>query len=301
MLAQHTMWHPTSPERARLLTDARQQLHHAVQFGAAFGISYLPRRDDDGHTNLAWDTARTAFVTDSLDTRRGSVRVGVRPADLTLLVLCDETETGSIRLPGLTIMRAADALQVALGNAGLDATRYHLARHYEIPGHAVASGAPFDGTDTAALQELAHAFGNASIALERARARINAHAGNTDSDHDASDTVASAAVASNARLWPHHFDLATLVQVGAVASTGAGMAGGDQYYDEPYYYVNAYPRPRTDRLTASLAGDGSWHTFEWIGAVLPASRLRGDAVAQERQVDAFLESALAACRALVTG
>ena len=65
--------------------------------------------------------------------------------------------------------------------------------------------------------------------------------------------------------------------------------------------LNAYPCPGTDRLTASLAGGGRWHTQEWIGAVLPGSYVTGDAAAQEAQVRAFLDSALEVCRALVRG
>src|SRR4051812_30076366 len=44
----------TTPETATRLSDARRQLHHAAQFATAAGISYLPARPDDSHTNLEW-------------------------------------------------------------------------------------------------------------------------------------------------------------------------------------------------------------------------------------------------------
>jgi hypothetical protein len=65
--------------------------------------------------------------------------------------------------------------------------------------------------------------------------------------------------------------------------------------------VNAYPPPRAEQLTDTLAGGGTWHTHEWIGAVLPGSHLTGDAARQRAQVREFLESAVSACRRLASG
>ena len=95
--------------------------------------------------------------------------------------------------------------------------------------------------------------------------------------------------------------IATLITLGGGRTCGAGLAPGDQYYDEPYFYVNAYPQPRAEQLTDALSGDGAWHAHEWVGAVLPGSRIAGDAATQRAQVQAFLDSALAACRRLAAG
>ncbi len=272
-------WQHTTPARAAALGDARRQAHHAAQFATALGISYLRPEADDSHTNLGWNDVLGALESRAVTARSGAVAVGLRIADLTLLVLRDGAAVATIPLNGKTIVGASDALITALAAEGLEAGRFTLARHYEIPAHAVASGASFTTADADALAELARWFGNASLELERV-----------------ARTVAGA---SEVRLWPHHFDIATLVTIGRDASTGAGMVGGDHYYDEPYFYVNAHPQPRKEQLTASLAGGGSWHTHEWIGAVLPASRVTGDAEAQAAQVRSFLDSALAAARQLV--
>ena len=82
-------------------------------------------------------------------------------------------------------------------------------------------------------------------------------------------------------------------------TVGVGLEPGDAYYDEPYFYVTASPRPPAAAATAPLAGDGSWHTHEWVGAVLPGSRLRPAQI--ESQPSAFLDSGIAACRQLVGG
>jgi len=60
------------------------------------------------------------------------------------------------------------------------------------------------------------------------------------------------------------------------------------------------PAPTADRVAAlELWGGGTWHTDEWVGAVLPGSRLSADAEDQVRGVLMFLESGVAAAERIV--
>jgi hypothetical protein len=155
---------------------------------------------------------------------------------------------------------------------------YTLARHYDIPEHAVARGERFSPA-LKDLEELSRWFANGASTLEQLR---SAEPG-----------------ASEVRCWPHHFDIATLITLGPEVTVGAGIEPGDVYYEEPYLYVNARPQPRGRALPETLAGGGFWHTHEWIGAVLPASRLDPNGAAQQKQCVQFLESAVATCKRLV--
>jgi hypothetical protein len=278
-MPDRTSWRALRPDRAQSLTDARLQLHHALQFGTALGISYVEARPDDSHTNHGWDHDLNALVSRAARGSHGDVAIATRPADLTTLVLVDGAAAHAIPLHGLTIATATERITAALAAEGLDPARYTLRRHFEIPSHAIDSGGTFDTSDSLALSELGTWYSNAA--------------------HILGDLVADTPGAAELRTWPHHFDIATLVTVRPGRTTGAGLVPGDNYYDEPYFYVNAYPAPSADRLTAPLEGDGTWHTHEWTGAVLPGSRLAGDAAAQATQANAFLTSALAASRALL--
>lgn len=271
-------WSATAPDRARGLVDARLHLHYAAQFATAFGISYLRHEPDDSHTNLGWDVALYALVSHAATGARGLVRVGVQARTLDVVIVRDGAIVRNVALPGLTIEAAAERIRASLGDEGFDAQRYTLDRHYDLPAHPLAGGAPFRA-DKAALDELARWFGNAAIALGR--------------------VAREAKGASEVRVWPHHFDIATLVSHPGGTANGVGLEPGDAYYAEPYYYVNASPQPRAEQATATLDGGGMWHTDEWVGAVLPGSRVSGDAAAQQAQVRAFLDSALAACRTMV--
>lgn len=264
-------WIPVDPSLARALTDARGQLHYCAQFVSGFGISYLPHARDDSHTSMAWDARRGALVSASFD----GVSLALRLADLALLVIRDGFPDVELPAHGRSIAALTDRVRAALSVAGLDAVRFTLARHFEIPTHPLADGASFDVGDRKAFAALAAWYGDAAQVLEEIR--------------EARD-------GSPVRCWPHHFDIATLITVGEGRTTGAGLSPGDTYYDEPYFYVNAYPAPSRDALGAALAGAGRWHTFEWIGAVLPGSHVAANGASQRVQMRDFLRSALSALR-----
>ncbi len=268
---------PVQSALAAQLGDARRQLHHAAQFATALGISFLPHAADDSHTNLEWSPAHRALMSQAAQTSGGAIRVGVCIPDLKLLVMRDDAVAATFNLRGQTIDSGANWLRQQLDASGLEGSQYSLVRHYEIPAHAVSSGAEFSANPQH-LEELAHWFGNAALQLDSVRAENNGE---------------------HVRCWPHHFDIATLITVRDGASVGVGLEPGDGYYDEPYFYVNAHPQPKRESLTTSLDGGGNWHTHEWIGAVLPASSVSADASAQEDQMRAFLSSAIRACRSLI--
>jgi hypothetical protein len=263
------------PAKAKSLVDARRQAHHAAQLATAAGISFLPKRADDSHTNLEWlpglgGGMLASRVVPTLD----PFRVAVRIDGLELHVLDDHNATvASLPLHGRRIVDAESWLRQRTAERGAPAGKFTLAKHYEIPHHAVDDGRPFDVSDRAAFSELSSWFDVAARALDRARVANDG---------------------SEIRCWPHHFDIATLITVSPGKTVGAGLEPGDDYYPEPYFYVNAYPSPPAAAVTARLAGEGSWHTQEWVGAVLPGSRFRSEA--GESQIDQFLASAIAACR-----
>jgi hypothetical protein len=282
--AHHTAaWRPVDPRLAGELVDARLQTHHAAQLAAAIGISYLAHEADDSHTNLGWMDAAESLASRSV---RGSstIRLAVRPHPFALLILNETGATeATFALHGHSLSDAATWVRSQLASHGIDPAAYTLAKHYTIPPHPVATAVPFDASNAAAFEQLSRAFSNASLLLEQ--------------------LAAGTPSASEVRCWPHHFDLATLVEVvaprgGAPGKTvGVGMEPGDLYYREPYYYVNPYPAPPAGTPLPALLCEGVWHTHEWLGAVLPSSRITSPE--QESQGREFLRSAVAACTQLL--
>jgi len=265
------------PAKAKSLADARRQAHHAVQLATAAGISFLRKESDDSHTNLEWLPELGALASRTVPSR-APFRIAVRLATLELYVVDDTNAVvASMPLHGRTIADGEAWLRGNIAKRGASPEQFTLAKHYQIPHHAVDDGQAFDTSDAQAFRELSAWFDLAARLLERVRVAYDG---------------------SEVRCWPHHLDIATLTTVSPGRTSGAGLEPGDTYYDEPYFYVNAYPLPPNAAATARLGGEGSWHTREWFGAVLPGSRVRPGKV--ESQVAEFLESAVAACRQLIS-
>jgi hypothetical protein len=268
-------WPPVGSLDPAGLVDARLQVHHAAQLVVALGISLLPPATDDSHTNLEWLPGR-ALAGRPIPGER-EFRGALRLDPLILLVL---DESGDVldeyRLGGRTLAQAFRWLAGSVRDLGADASRMTDRRHYAIPDHPVAGGAPFH-PDEKAVRELGTYYDGASQALTRVQsARSNA---------------------SEVRCWPHHFDLATLITLAPGRTIGAGLSPGDDSYAEPYYYVTPSPYPAGP--LPSL-GVGSWHTAGWTGTVLPGSQLSGRSAPDQRDtVQAFLDQSIAACEALL--
>ena len=228
----------------KTLTDARLQLHWAVQLAATVGRTLAPPRADDSHSSFRW-------IDDAL-VQEDDFRSGLRLRDLTLLL-----GDAEFALDGRTIDDGFAWLA-----SQLPSVREEL--NEPMPHHAVADGAPFSLRDAEAFAELSQYYAQAARLLR--------------------------AIHDDVRTWPHHFDIATLLELDGGRSIGAGLSPGDESCDEPYWYVNHYPATAR-RDFPPLAGGGTWTTSGWVGAMLPASR-GGDA-------QAFLDSAVAASRTLI--
>jgi hypothetical protein len=262
-------WRPIrSFDRARLAA-ARLQAHHATQWLARTARAYVPARPDDSHTSLGWDDAFGGFVSHPLP---DGARLGLRFADLSLALIERDTTSPQDMFP-LAGRCDANACAWLMGHAGmrnLDPGGLDAPLPYMLPER------PSGGTytvDDEPLGELAVWFSNANAALAAVREEI----------------VAQKLDAPPVRCWPHHFDLDTLVTVAPGCTTGVGFEPGDDYYDEPYFYVTIYPAPDVESLPA-LPPIGHWHTKGFTAAVATAQRILV-AADQGGDVAAFLRTA----------
>src|SRR5499427_5498574 len=146
--------------------------------------------------------------------------------------------------------------------------------------HAVAQGAAYGPAGLSdALAELAAWFGNAAVSLGAIHRQM----------------LGRKLAASPLRCWPHHFDLATLTTLTArnadtTGYVGAGLSPGDEYYDEPYFYVSVYPEPDPAALP-SLPMLGHWHLRDFMAAVATAHKIVA-AKNQQAETDDFLWAAV---------
>lgn len=242
-------WEPLGAVPPRDLVPARLVLHWAAQLVAAAGAALLPPRPDDSHTSLLF--AGGTFVGQPV----GGRAVALRAADLALAF-----DGRILALAGVTRSDALAWLGTAFGLEGPLPPYPHLP-----PPHPVGGDAPFPAAD-AGMAELARWYENASSLL--------------------APIVERRREAGPIRVWPHHFDIATLLDVGGGRTLGVGLSPGDASYAEPYFYVTPSPPP----ADAPPLAVGHWHDQGWFGAVLTGSETTGAEVAAT-----FVSAAMAAC------
>ena len=253
------------------LTAARLQAHHAAQWLARTARAHIPARSDDRHTNLGWDDHFKGFFTHLLP---DGARLGLRIIDLTLEFF---DPSGAVKetfaLDGRRDAEVREWLGRNVQAHGLDAARLDAPLPYALP--------PLPSGDVYAAAALAQPLG----ALATWYANANAELGEV-CRHVARYGLSAPPV----RCWPHHFDLDTLITVAPGRTTGVGFEPGDDYYDEPYFYVSRYPAPDVSRLP-SLPLRGHWHTHDFVGAIALARNVIavGD---QQGEIETFLSTAI---------
>jgi Family of unknown function (DUF5996) len=279
MMMRGSDWMPLRGVDQRRLSEARLQAHYAVQWLGRAARAYVPPQPDDEHTNLGWDNALGGFTTHPL---KDGAWLSLRITDLTLAlhVGAGRTHVQSFSLEGRSDAQARQWLSEQLGARGLDAHALDAPSPYDMPAHAVSQGATYGPAGLAdALAELAAWFGNAEHSLGFIQRQM----------------IGRKFAASPLRCWPHHFDLATLTTLPArhtdsTGYVGAGLSPGDEYYDEPYFYVSVYPEPDPAALP-SLPMLGHWHLRDFMAAIATAHKIVASKN-QQAETDDFLRAAV---------
>lgn len=107
--------------------------------------------------------------------------------------------------------------------------------------------------------------------------------------------IAASTGGGEVRVWPHHFDIATFIEIDEgggddARSINFGLSPGDRSYSEPYWYVTPWPRPTGTLPPLTM---GSWHTEGFTAAVFPASQQDPERV--DADATRFLRDGIDAC------
>jgi hypothetical protein len=266
------------------LIEARLQLHYAIQLIAAAGDALIPPAPDFSHSSLSWEVINdTPMFVGAVIPADQPFQVALEPSMMTLSLLdAQRGPVAALSLPGKTLQEGFGWLrqEIALRGAAAD-TVVFLDYPDDFPKqHPIAAGATFaTGMDTS-LQELAYYYADTHYLLQQIRREIPA--------------------ASPIHIWPHHFDMACLIELpgqknGEAISIGVGLSPGDGSYSEPYWYISPWPYPDPSQLPA-LAVGGFWHTQHWVGAILTGTQASAFGSEQAEQTLAFIRSAIQACQ-----
>jgi hypothetical protein len=263
------------------LRDARVQLHWAAQVLSAAADRWLPPQPDDSHTSMEWLPEPGALAGNAM---ASGMRLAVALRGFELRALRGDRTVAALALTGHTLTDAMQWADAQIASAEGGPPRGVRARDYDMPAHPVrAAGASFSA-DPAALAELAGWFTHADLVLRELAARERC--------------------ALPVRVWPHHFDAGSIIYLDepgpSTRQIGFGLSPGDHHYEQPYFYVTAFPLPSNAQFPP-LAGGGFWRDQPpFVGAILVGSSITAatDPLTASRS---FLEAAVAASRTLIGG
>ncbi|MCO4771804.1 MAG: hypothetical protein KDA24_17365 [Deltaproteobacteria bacterium] len=261
---------PTFSRSAELVA-ARVAAHHAAAIPAEFGTTWLEHDGGFVFSSLLWDDARGALVGQDVQ----GMRAGLRLHDLRWFLWRGDEVLAQRAVAGSTLAEARAWLRSAAVAAGLEDKDVESAT-WEMPAAPVLDGAPFTQSSSADLEQLSRWFRFAASAIEA--------------------VAAAQSGASTTRVWPHHFDIATLITLDPdkdaeeARSVGVGLSPGDGGIAEPYVYVTPWPAP-SDWVGPELPAGGIWHTEGWFGAVLRGGLLVDSSDARAA-LGAFLDQAI---------
>ncbi len=232
------------------LAPARAVAHAAAQLLYRAAVANIAPMPADEHTNLEWDSAGHLFKTHPLD--GGGLAVCLRLAPLTLSL-----GGRAIPLDGTTVEDALSWLDDEL--SGNDLSKASDIDMIEDLPEDVIKLKTFSAID--GLDALAAWFDLAAATLQDFAVR----------------NAELSPGPSPVRCWPHHFDIATYVSLEAgdaeeARGVGVGMSPGDGSYDQPYFYVNAWPHLDVARLPAAVS-PGHWHTEGFVGLIATGTEI----------------------------
>lgn len=266
----------------RVLVDTRVQLHYAIQFMPAATAALVDAKPDYSHAALTWNSSQQFFS--SCDIQGSSIfKLGLAPVSLTLLILSEsEQPLAEFNLDQKTLAEGFAWLRNELNQLGVDGEKVVPLSYppNDFPDSAIAHGASFDTSQPELRRAIITYYDRTSLALETL---VQAESG-----------------AAPVWVWPHHFDMATLITLTMAEgeegqSVGVGFSPGDAGTAEPYWYVTPWPYPPVERLTPLTYG--SWNTEGWVGALLTATELGDiDSLSNQQHLQAFIQSAVSASK-----
>ncbi len=224
------------------------EVHKIIQYLAAAGNSFLPRKQDDSHTNLQSLTSCGCLTTRPLN-KNGDV-LAFSYSSFTLEWWIYQGDKIKLSLDGTTHHDIVKWITERTKANGITKP-YKTQMHYELPYNQVDEYYTFHLENKPRLNEIMHYRILAHLALEDTLQELKPH--------------------TEIRVWPHHFDIASLYTINKSKKhiIGLGMSIPDSTNNGFYLYVKGYAGEQViDVSGVSDLHYGNWDTT-FNGAIMP--------------------------------
>lgn len=232
-----------------------KQLHWLCQTIAKANRTYVPKIQDDSHTNLYFDVLGDRIVGRWINTPTGKYLLSLNLSSLKLEWLNSYLNPiCSIATIGKKNSEIEQRISVEINLLGLKPDGFTDDLHFEIPQYSFSS----DVVKIINEPELREWKQYRQMANEACAIVLD-----------------YLQVIGEIRIWPHHFDTGIYVMATDKMGIGFGLAMKDNMAGSPYLYMSGYPTEGTiDYSELPQIGKGRWEVNEyWSGALLTIDQL----------------------------
>lgn len=246
-------WKMLSVPYNEQLSKGIGELHTASQFVGMFGNAFVPKKNDDSHTNLAWVPDEDQIIGRSFQNTKAFLNV----QDWTLGLTNEKKgKTHKTEIAAKTKQDLLSWFHQNLNNFELTPSSYQYFQHFDLPDYHFQANSQFEHLSIEVRQALICQMHNACITLNQIVQEQNLN--------------------TEIRIWPHHFDMGSLIPLAydnnqmPTKTIGLGWANPDNEIPEPYFYINFWSKyiDFSSLDLPQLKTAGSWHQQSWIGMIL---------------------------------
>jgi hypothetical protein len=234
-----------------------QHIHQLSQVIAKANRTFVPRKEDDSHTNLGFDPINKRLYGRWIHTSQGRIILALNLGSFSFEWLSSNLMIRqSFFIEGKTMADIESEIENSLTRYDLDPSGFRNDLHFKIPEYSHIKN-PQNRFSEMGLGEWIH---HRSLANRAAYLVLD-----------------SLQVHGEVRIWPHHFDTGIYMEPTDNIGLGFGLAMPDSMVPEAYFYMAGYG---LDNYTISFETlptlpVGHWITTEnWKGATLSLSDLR---------------------------
>lgn len=233
-----------------------QRIHLLCQLITKGNRTFVPKRDDDSHTNLYFDAVSHRILGRWIDQGTAPVIFALHLDDQQIEVLNTSIEViHSTTWVGKTLEELEGEVEQWLPELGLNANGFRDPLHYEIPSYPFEKD-PFEQFDA---QHLSEWMDYRKLA-----------------NHLSADFLGMTQAEGEVRIWPHHFDTGIYFELETIG-IGFGLAMEDSMGGAPYFYMSAYPKNgAVDYSSPAKMSLGRWEIHDgYKGVILPLTDIIG--------------------------
>lgn len=239
-----------------------EHIHQLSQTIAKVNRTFVPKKEDDSHTNFYFDEMSARLLGRWVTTNQGSLvfALNLESYQFEWLSL-DKGVVQSFTIHGKTINEFEAEIEAQLSELGLDKSGFTDELHFEITAYDFKNEA-FSQPSDEEMDEWMEYRSMANQVCLLLSGYANAHA--------------------EVRIWPHHFDTGVYFEMPNGLGIGFGFAMSDSILKAPYLYMSAYPKEGSiDYSHAPALGAGEWFVSDdFTGALLncdkPLEQLQGE-------------------------